>query len=115
MTQVEQRGYYRLPIRVPIFIKGTDVNGEDFYELTHTLNVSASGACFLSERELQESANLLISIPAPVDVRETNHENYEFKFPAKVVRIENGPNSSRRRIAVSFAKLLVSEQLQPYR
>ena len=106
MTQVDRRGYYRLPIRVPIFIKGTDVKGQDFYELTHTVNVSASGACFLTQRELEQSADLLISIPAPVDVRETAHEDYEFKFPAKIVRIENGPTSMKRRVAVRFAKLL---------
>jgi c-di-GMP-binding flagellar brake protein YcgR len=106
MTQVDRRGFHRLPIRVPIFIKGTDANGQDFYELTHTVNVSASGACFLSQRELQESADLLISIPAPVDVRESAREDYEFKFPARVVRIENGPQSMKRRVAVRFAKLL---------
>jgi len=106
MTYTDRRAYYRLPIRVPIFIKGTDVIGQHFYELTHTVNVSASGACFLTQRELQESADLLISIPAPVDVRETVHEEYEFKFPARVVRIENGPQSAKRRVAVRFAKLL---------
>ena len=106
MTEVERRGYYRLPIRVPIFIKGTDIYGQDFYELTHTVDVSASGACFLSQRELAESVDLLVSIPAPVETREAIREDYEFKFPAAVIRIENGPKSLKRRVAVRFAKLL---------
>ena len=109
MKQRDQRGYYRLPIRVPVFIKGIDVYGEEFFELTHTINVSASGACFLCQREVSQSADLYISIPAPVDTNESNGEQYEFKFPAKVVRIENGLGSVKKRVAVRFAKLLIEE------
>ncbi len=106
MMQDDRRGFPRLPIRVPVFIKGKDIGGEEFLELTYTLNISAGGACFFSQRELQASTGLLISIPAPVDTSETAREDYEFKFPAKVIRIENGPIMSKRRVAVRFAKLL---------
>jgi hypothetical protein len=106
MIEADRRGFHRLPIRVPVFIKGKDIGGEEFFELTYTLNVSASGACFFSQRELQASTDLLVSIPAPVETSEAAKEDYEFKFPAKVTRIENGPTMSKRRVAVRFAKLI---------
>lgn len=65
MSIQERREYYRLPIRVPVFIKGIDKRGDEFLELTHTINVSASGACLISKRDLAHSADLLVSIPPP--------------------------------------------------
>lgn len=108
MTEVDRRSHYRLPIHVPIFIKGTDLHGDQFLELTHTVNVSASGASFLCERELQVSSDLLISIPAPVDVGSSESEDYEFKFPARVIRIENVARPAKKKISVRFTKLLYS-------
>ena len=102
----DRRAYYRLPIRVPIFVKGKDKYGNEYFELTHTVDVSASGACFLSKRSLETAADLLISIPAPVDVNSNMSENYDFKFPARIVRIRNGLANSNHRVSVQFTKLL---------
>jgi c-di-GMP-binding flagellar brake protein YcgR len=106
MLSEDRREYYRLPIRVPIFIKGTDNRGREFLELTHTVNVSASGACFVTKQELQVSGELMVSIPAPVSTDYGSLEEYDFKFPAKVVRLENGLINPSRRVSVRFAKLL---------
>ena len=106
MTYADRRVHYRLPIRVPIFLKGIDKYGNEFFELTHTVNVSASGACFLSKRELELTADLLVSIPAPVDIHSSVTEDYEFKFPAKIVRIDNGLLNPNKKVSVRFTKLL---------
>ena len=102
----DRRSHYRLPIRVPIFIKGVDRHGEEFFELTHTVNVSASGACFVSKRELQADADLMVSIPAPFPSDSQESEEYDFKFPAKIVRVENGTLLPNKRMSVRFTKLL---------
>ncbi len=102
----DRRSHYRLPIRVPIFIKGIDSQGEEFFELTHTVNVSASGACFVSRRELQVDADLMVSIPAPLPSDQQESEEYDFKFPAKIVRVNNGTTHPSRKISVKFTKLL---------
>jgi hypothetical protein len=106
MTEVDRRAHYRLPIRVPIFIKGIDQQGDQFLELTHTVNVSASGACFLCERDLKVASDLMISIPAPVDIGSSESEDYEFKFPARIVRIEDAIKPVKKKISVRFTKLL---------
>ena len=105
MSFPDRRAYYRLPIRVPIFIKGLDKNGDEFFELTHTVNVSASGACLITKRDLGYAADLLVSIPAPVSSDGGLSEDHDFRFPAKVVRVENGVTPSRR-VSVCFTKLL---------
>jgi hypothetical protein len=106
MTNDDRRAHYRLPIRVPIFLKGIDKNGNAYLELTHTVNVSATGACFLSKRSLEITADLLVSIPAPVDINSNISEDYDFKFPAKIVRIDNGLANPNKRISVQFTRPL---------
>jgi len=106
MSIPDRREYYRLPIRVPVFIKGIDRSGDEFFELTHTVNVSASGACLITRRDLAYSADLLVSIPAPVSSVAGFSEDHDFRFPAKVVRLENGVVNPNRRVSVRFTKLL---------
>lgn len=104
-TTPDRREYYRLPIRVPVFIKGIDRSGDEFFELTHTVNVSASGACLITRRDLAYSADLLVSIPAPV-ISDVGPEDHDFRFPAKVVRLENSIVNPNRKVSVRFTKLL---------
>ena len=106
MTNNDRRAHYRLPIRVPIFLKGIDQNGTEYFELTHTVDVSATGACFFSKRALAITGDLLVSIPAPVDVDSSVSEDYDFKFPAKIVRVDNGLANPNKRISVRFTKPL---------
>jgi len=106
MTDNDRRSHYRLPIRVPIFLKGIDKNGSEYFELTHTVNVSATGACFFSKRSLEITADLLVSIPAPVDINSNVSEDYDFKFPAKIVRVDNGLTNPNKKISVRFTKPL---------
>jgi hypothetical protein len=111
MSSEDRRQYYRLPIRVPIFVKGIDNRGKEFLELTHTVNVSASGACFVSKLDLDVLSDLMVSIPAPVSTDYGSLEDYDFKFPAKVVRLENGAINPSRKVSVRFSKLLYEKQL----
>ena len=106
MSVSERREYYRLPIRVPIFIKGIDKNGDEFVELTHTVNVSATGACLITRRDLAPSADLLVSIPAPVSSDVDSPQDQDFRFPAKVIRLENVVANANRRVSVRFTKVL---------
>jgi c-di-GMP-binding flagellar brake protein YcgR len=109
MSITDRREYYRLPLRVPVFIKGIDRNGDEFFELTQTVNVSASGACLFTKRDIANSTDLLVSIPAPVIPEAGVSEDHDFKFPAKVVRQEKGLAGPSRRVSVRFTKLLCEE------
>jgi hypothetical protein len=55
----------RIRIQVPVFLRGSDVSGTDFIELTKTLNISATGACITSVHLLRPDQTIHLTIPAP--------------------------------------------------
>lgn len=55
----------RIPLQVPVFIRGTDASGVEFIELTKTLNISAIGACITSAHVLRLDQIIYLTIPAP--------------------------------------------------
>jgi len=48
-----------------MFIRGIDVHGEEFLDLTKTLDISARGAYLASTRPLRVNDLLSLTIPAP--------------------------------------------------
>jgi hypothetical protein len=55
----------RIRLQVPVFVRGTDVSGAEFIELTKTLNISATGACIASAHVLRLDQYVHLTIPAP--------------------------------------------------
>lgn len=55
----------RIRLQVPVFLRGTDVSGVEFIELTKTLNISATGACIASTHILRPDRTVHLTIPTP--------------------------------------------------
>jgi hypothetical protein len=55
----------RIRLQVPIFLRGTDVSGVEFIELTKTLNISSTGACITSIHILRPDQTVYLTIPTP--------------------------------------------------
>jgi hypothetical protein len=55
----------RIRLQVPVFLRGADVSGTEFVELTKTLNISAMGACIASTHILRPDQTVHLTIPAP--------------------------------------------------
>lgn len=55
----------RIRLQVPVFLRGTDVSGTEFIELTKTLNISSTGACITSTHILRPDQTVHLTIPAP--------------------------------------------------
>ncbi|MFQ5778316.1 MAG: PilZ domain-containing protein [Terriglobia bacterium] len=69
---VERRRSTRLPLAVPIFVRGVDENGKEFLEFTTAFNISASGSLLATRRYLPRGSHVSLEIPAvplpaPVD------------------------------------------------
>ena len=63
----ERRRFERLPLAIPLFLRGVDKNGKEFVEFTVALNVSAGGALVASRRSLARASQLSLEIPtAPI-------------------------------------------------
>ncbi len=59
----ERRSQRRIETAIPVRIRGLDAQGEEFEELTETLEVSRRGLSFLTKRELPVFGTLTIEIP----------------------------------------------------
>ena len=62
---MQTRRSSRVPIQVPVFLKGSDALGAEFVELTKTLNISSYGACVTSTHLLRLDQGIQLTIPAP--------------------------------------------------
>ena len=63
----ERRKWTRLPLAIPVFVRGRDGKGKEFLEFATALNVSAGGMLVAMRRVLPAIAQIRLEIPsAPV-------------------------------------------------
>src|SRR3989475_10631551 len=78
----------RIRLQVPVFLRGTDVSGAEFIELTKTLNISATGACIASAHILRPDQTVHLTIPAPTPTSSSLVPSDTPPIVAKVLRQE---------------------------
>ncbi len=61
----ERRRSQRLHLQIPIFVRGVDGGGDDFLDLSRTVDISSVGACLAVERAMKLSELISLTIPAP--------------------------------------------------
>lgn len=61
----ERRQWQRIPVPLPVFVRGLDENGGTFQEFTTALNISAGGLAFMLRRcPANNHSTVLVEIPA---------------------------------------------------
>lgn len=60
----ERRKWARLPLAIPVFVRGSDESGQEFLEFATALNVSASGMLVALRRMLPLVAQVQLEIPS---------------------------------------------------
>ena len=60
----ERRQWARLPLAIPVFVRGKDGNGKELLEFATALNVSAGGALVAVKHSLPLSARVSLEIPS---------------------------------------------------
>ncbi len=63
-AESERRRWERLPIAIPVFVRGVDDRGKKFLEFTSALNISAGGALLAVRRYLKQSSQVSVEIPS---------------------------------------------------
>ena len=89
LESAQRRGFPRIRLQVPIFLRGTDSSGGEFVELTKTLNISATGACIASARILRPDQLVNLTVPAPCPISSDTVPNETPPISAKVLRQES--------------------------
>ena len=60
----ERRKNERIPLAVPIFVRGRDSEGKEFLEFATALNISAGGALLASRRYVPKLSPVTLEIPS---------------------------------------------------
>ena len=61
----ERRRWQRLPMALPVFVRGKDLRGQDFKDFTAALNVSSGGMLLVMRRYLPIRTRISIDVPTP--------------------------------------------------
>jgi hypothetical protein len=59
----DRRGWDRLPISIPFFVRGAKSNGEEFLEFATALNLSAGGVLLAARRYLEPGTRISLEVP----------------------------------------------------
>jgi PilZ domain len=62
-TAAERRKWSRLPLAIPVFVRGHDGKGNEFLEFATALNVSAGGMLVAMRHVLPLSSDIRLEIP----------------------------------------------------
>lgn len=60
----ERRIWERLPLAIPIFVRGKDQRGKEFLEFSTALNLSAGGVLLALSRAVPLSAGVSLEVPS---------------------------------------------------
>ena len=83
----ERRQSQRLPLAIPIFVRGVDERGKEFLEFTTTLNISGSGVLLAMRRSLPLASKVLLEIPAAPLPKVATAPEFVRNLEAQVVRV----------------------------
>lgn len=101
----ERRRFHRLPLAIPLFLRGVDKDGKEFLDFTQALNFSAGGALVATRRSLPRGSWLHLEMPtAPVPILHLPRQQKR-ALAGRVVR--NMGRETYYLCAVRFARPLI--------
>lgn len=60
----ERRRWERLPLAIPVFVRGLDPNGKQFIEFATALDISVGGALLAIQRHLPKGSKIMLELPS---------------------------------------------------
>ena len=109
---MERRKWERLPLAIPVFVRGKDGNDKDLLEFATALNICAGGALVAVRRSLPLSASVLLEIPSAPLVSATNLPKSSRNLRARIVWVKHA--EGHQLLGVKFAHpLLNHNSVQP--
>jgi c-di-GMP-binding flagellar brake protein YcgR len=99
LSAQNRRKERRISVRLPMQIRGKDIEGAAFEESTQSENLCRGGAAFLLRRKLDPGAKLEIRIPLPAPA---GTSEAEFSTVGRVVHIAEGGQDAGKVVGVEF-------------
>lgn len=99
----------RVPLNLPVEVRGEDVAGVHFTEQTRSHNVSGGGICFESQRTLAVGARLQLAIELPANLRRHFGDKDVYRARAVVCRVARLSGSQAQSVGARFLREEASE------
>jgi PilZ domain len=108
---LERRRERRVPVHLPMLVRGTDRTGLSFEEHTSSENLCRGGAAFATRYPLDLGSQLEIHIPASTPAAS---QDTEFSTHGRIVHLKPGRNAHELIVGVEFTgprfhRMFVSE------
>lgn len=86
-TFVERRKNERVPLAVPVFVRGKDSQGKEFLEFATALNISAAGALLATHRLLPLHTTVVLEVPSAPLPRSRKLPRAVRRLKARLLRV----------------------------
>jgi hypothetical protein len=96
---LERRRERRVPVNLPMLVRGTDRAGASFEEHTSSVNVCRGGAAFATRYALDLGTRVEISIPVTPPAAESDSE---FATQGRIVHLAPGQSDRELIVGVEF-------------
>jgi hypothetical protein len=98
----ERRRSERLPLGIPVFVRGIDDHGKEFQEFTTAFNISSGGALIATKRYLPSSSLISLEIPSAPLPRMATAPVFIRNLPAQPVTVSH--NEQCYLVGLKFSK-----------
>jgi len=105
----ERRKWQRLPLAIPVFVRGIEPSGRKFIEFATALDISVGGALLSIQRYLPEGSKILLEIPSNPIPR--SKDKAQKGLSAKLVRVTHGEQG--QLLGLKFQRPLLSGLTTP--
>jgi len=92
----------RVGLNLPLEVRGRDLSGTPFTEVTRSVNVSGGGILFEIHRPVEVGDRLELKIELPVSLRRHFGDRDTYRARAVVCRVESGEPHVPRRVGARF-------------
>ena|SRR5260221_8817551 len=96
---LERRRERRVPVKLPMLVRGTDRSGESFEEMTSSENLCRGGAAFTTRYAVYLGMKIEISIPPSASAAEPETE---FSTHGRIVHLKPGRSDREMIVGVEF-------------
>jgi c-di-GMP-binding flagellar brake protein YcgR len=107
----ERRKWQRLPLAIPIFVRGKEGNDREWLEFATALNVSAGGALVAVRRSLPLSSQVLLEIPSAPPVANADLPRFSRNLQGRVMWRNNA--QGYQLAGVKFSRALLHSTISP--
>jgi hypothetical protein len=106
----DRRRWERLPLAIPVFVRGIEPNGKQFIEFATALDISVGGALLAIQRHLPPGSRIMLEIPCtPVPLSKETSQKQNFR--AKLVRVTKGDDC--HLLGLKFHRPMASKPAKP--